>query len=400
MRAKWFAGIIVGILLLYFGFMGASGVGLTWTSATSLPTVENFNDLAGWQPYSSGGGAQPMINPAGQLELHAGQPAPGNSAGGTDDRSAVRSIASTPGPAMNAASAMTISIKMMADNWGTNGHIEYQLYTGNWWLSVGVYKDKVTTNPGTGIWPHTSDTGSHTYSMAITSGSSGTSLTFTVDSTKLGTTSTFGPGVGVSYWGISLDAWDGMLCHIDSVDIESGNVSPPPNNNKYTLTINAQDNTGNSLSVPVTVTSGTDVIGPRSTPNAVFGPFNPGTVQIAAPSSVTVGSATYGFTHWNDDWTNTSPTRNYDVESDTTLTATYTAGQPGPGPSSNPGPGPGPIDILGNLTGIFVGLLNNSQLRQLEMAVGGLTAVISGIIFILPAPKRYGRPPPPAYYPG
>jgi hypothetical protein len=381
MRPKYFAGIIIGILIVYLGFMGASGVGLSFTSAVALPTVENFDDLNGWAIYSAGGGSPPMISPAGQVNLHAGQPAPANSNGGTDDRSAIRSQG-PPGTAMNQAGSMTIVVRMLVDDWGQGGRLDIQLYTGSWWTPIDIYKDKVK---GSTIWTHTNDNSWHNYSMLFT----GSSYVFYFESTKLGSAAATGSGVPSSYWGMSLDAWDGMNCHIDFVQIYPGLVVPtgelPPPVGQASLSVDAQDSNGAALTVSISVN------GFSKTTPATYGPFTAGTVQLVAPASASSGTTSYGFTRWSDGAT--APSRDFNLQADASLTAIYTTGQ-APPPSS---PGGFP-DILGNLTGIVRGILNNGQLRQLEMAVGGLTAVIGGIIFILPGPKHYAPAPPPRYY--
>jgi hypothetical protein len=369
MRPQYIVGIIIGLLLVYLGFMGAEGIGLSWSNASGLPSIEPFNDLGGWAVNYNGGGLEPIINPAGQLELHAGAPPPGGSAGGTDDRSAIRST-SAPGVAMSAATTLTITFRVMVDSWGSGGRLNLQLYTTSWYQIFDVYQSRIAQK-GVSLGSYAGDNQWHNYSFSVTPNSK-TDVFF--DSTKVGTSMVFDPGVAAYYAGISIDAWDSMLCHVDTADVEpylfGGGVTPPP---------------GGYAAVTITVTGQGTTIPAAGTYSATYKVGDSLSIQ-ATPGS---GWSLKIMKRNGADWTSANPGGFVNLAAAENIEVVFVQGAPPDGGGIN----------LGNFTGIIVNILNNGQVRQIEMVVGGLTTLITGIMFILPGKKYYPPPPPqPRYY--
>lgn len=372
MRLQYIVGIIIGVLLIYLGFMGSAGLGLTlsWSSPT-LPTREDFNDLGGWLTYQDGW----AINPAGQLQLQAPET-------GINPRVSVTST----GALLGTTTDYTLTIYMKVDAWSSSGSIIFQLYSTTLFTTVEVLKTGLKSYTATTVTPYTNNNEWHKYTVVCTGK---TTWEVYVDTQKV---LSFAQSFSGSFQQrLSLDAFNGILVHIDWITVEEGAHPPggtPPPPSTVALTIDAAwyDGSTKILISDVSITVG----GVAKTVPATWSSLQKGNVQLVAPTSFTRGTDTYTFLQWSD--SNTAASRSYDLQSDTSLTAVYKKnGEGDPNPPDDGG------DILTNMLNALKKVLNNPQVQQIEVIIGGLTTLICGIMFILPT-KRYGQPAPPSYF--
>ena len=246
MRLNWLLGVIIGFLILYVGIFGLAGFGLSWTSLTSLPTTENFDDLGGWAlttDASSTGALPATINPAGQVQLQAGVPPSGTTVPFDNDRSAITTSTNIPVSLVQGHAGWTMSMLMKIDAGGLTaspnfGNLMVQWYMQGYWWNVqieGTGMMLYTMPTGHGTVTFALDSGWHTWTFSQTAvGTSGCTIDAFYDTAKLVTFSSVTAGV---YPKLSLDCFHGMLCHIDKITVVDGAQNPgQPTTGSLTVT--------------------------------------------------------------------------------------------------------------------------------------------------------------------
>jgi hypothetical protein len=335
---------------------------------------EDFNNLNGWLVYQGG----QSINPAGQLQLQAPST-------GADPRSALTSE----GALLGTTNDYTLTIYMKVDDWSSSGHMSFQLYSSHLFTAFDVLKSGIQAYKGS-VVPYTNNNDWHTYTIVCKSGST---WDIYVETQKLNTWSASASGSFSQR--LSLDAYSGILLHIDWITV-IGEAKPPTGGGGTTtasLNVDAAWYDG-STKMALSDVTGFSVGGVQKTVPATWSSLTKGSVQLVAPTSFTRGSDTYTFLKWSDE--STAASRSYDLQSDSSLTSIY--GKNG-GDDDGDGGGGGGGDIIANIMNFIKGILNNPQVQQIELIAGGLTTLICGVMFILPT-KRYGQPAPaqPRYY--
>lgn len=316
MRPAYIVGILISALLIYLSIYGSAGIGLAF-SGSSLPTHEDFNDLSGWSIVRSSA----SISPAGEVQIVSTS---GNDGG---------LINSNPGSAVagQASLTYTVTLRLKGDQWGTGTYasgFQLQMYDDAqsfWWRfwvngSAVWGQDAVNTF----VYSVVDDNAYHVYTVPVTVANDKCVFDVYRDAVKCftGGSQVTSGGTGGSRVSLDVKSYGGgpITVHVDYLYFDAGLHPPNQPPTTATLNVNTQymsSGTGVPLS-GVQVTVGTQT---KSSP-ATFSGLNLGSVSVSVPSTYSSGSNTYTFANWTDGPTSNS--RTFNLQADTTLTATYT----------------------------------------------------------------------------
>ena len=433
MKPKFFAGVAIGILLIYIGFYGASAIGLQFT-ATTLPTHEDFNDLSGWSIVRSSA----SISPAGEVQIVSAS----SSEGGLTNQNPGSAVAG------QASLTYTVTLRLKGDQWGTGTYasgFQLQMYDDAqsfWWRfwvngSAVWGQDAVNTF----VYSVVDDNAYHVYTVPVTVANDKCVFDVYRDAVKCftGGSQVTSGGTGGSRVSLDVKSYGGgpITVHVDYLYFDAGLHPPSSNPTTYTLTISASTggttspsgtqsySAGTSASVTATAGSGyilsywlldgtnagsTNPIPITMSTNhalqAIFTSSTPGTYQLtvsvndasmgttnpspstyskSAGSTVSVtaiASGSNSFDHWMLDGANVGNTNPCSVTMGTShsLVAVFSSGV-------NPNP---PWDPLAGVRQF----LNSISVRETELIVGSLMTIVSGIVAVVPFKRRARLPSP------
>jgi len=373
LRPQWIVGIILGVLLLYIGMFGASGIGLGYLplqlAAGERFFTEDFNDNAGWT-FLSDVRAPTYSNGICTLKAPKGtynQPTSRCGMQGPD-------IAGFP-------LQYTVEIKMQFQSWGTGstyqetGLFVLGIYVGPYCFLIVWSPDKVSMNLESPA-SYVKDANFHVWK--ITYDASTDTMKIYRDIAQVGSSWKNIAG-NVSPIRFDVDALAGsqadLIVNLDYLYASEGiGGTPPPNEYGSIRAVCTKDGSafsGVSLTVEGHSELGTKTSG--STGYATFTNVPVGDYQVKAVAS--------GFNTAYDDVT---------VQKDAQIDAvfSYTTGSP------DPEPDPDPFQkILDQIIAAIRNLLNNSSLKTMMMVGGGLITLVSVIMMVVPT-KRYAPTAP------